>query len=223
MADMDSYFPFWKGLTQKQQERLAFASSQKRFAKGALLHAGEGECTGLIVVKSGMLRAYLANEEGRGLTLFRLLELDICLFSASCVMNDIQFDVSVEAQEDSEVIHVPSEVYKELAESSLPVMEYTNRLMASRLSDVMWLMDQVLNKSLDSRIAAFLIEEYELRGTRELKLTHEQIGSHLGSAREVITRMLKHFQRDGLIRSGRGSIVLEDLSGLYRLAEKSLR
>ena len=223
MADMDSYFPFWKGLTQKQQEKLAFASSQKRFAFFALLHAGEGECTGLIVVKSGMLRAYLANEEGRGLTLFRLLERDICLFSASCVMNDIQFDVSVEAQEDSEVIHVPSEVYKELAESSLPVMEYTNRLMASRLSDVMWLMDQVLNKSLDSRIAAFLIEEYELRGTRELKLTHEQIGSHLGSAREVITRMLKHFQRDGLIRSGRGSIVLEDLSGLYRLAEKSLR
>ena len=101
-------------------------------------------------------------------------------------------------------------------------MDYNSHLMASRFSDVMWLMDQVMNKKLDSRLAAFLLEEAGRTGTDRLELTHEQIGGHLGSAREVVSRMLKHFQKEGLVQLGRGSITLTDEEGLTRLAQGSL-
>ena len=106
---------------------------------------------------------------------------------------------------------------------SAPVANYTSELMASRFSDVMWLIDQIQNKKLDSRLAAFLVEESRLDGSKELRLTHEQIANHLGSAREVITRMLKYFQSEGLVKLSRGSVVIEDAACLEKLAEASFR
>ena len=107
-------------------------------------------------------------------------------------------------------------------ETALPVREYTSRLMAIRFSEVMWLMDQVMNKKLDSRLAAFLLEEAGRTGTDRLELTHEQIGGHLGSAREVVSRMLTHFQNEGLVQLGRGSITLSAEEELTRLAHSRL-
>ena len=195
---------------------------KRTFEIGTLLHAGEEDCVGLIAVAEGLLRVYTVSEEGKEMTMYRLLERDVCLFSASCIFQDIRFDVMVSAAEDTTVYHIPAEIYRRLMETSLPVMEYTSRLMASRFSDVMWLMDQVMNKKLDSRLAAFLLEEAGRTGTDRLELTHEQIGGHLGSAREVVSRMLKHFQKEGLVQLGRGSITLSDEEGLTRLAQGSL-
>ena len=97
------------------------------------------------------------------------------------------------------------------------VANYTNELMATRLTDVMWVMEQVLWKSFDRRLAQFLLQEQEVEGTSVLKLTHEVIASHLGTAREVVTRMLKYFQTEGLVRLTRGTVELTDLPGLQRL------
>lgn len=216
-------FPFWKDLTSAQQNRLERAAKEEFFKAGTILHSGADDCSGLFLVRSGRLRAYIISEEGKELTLYRLLERDMCLFSASCVMNNIQFQVMVAAEEDTLVLHIPAEVYRELMEVSLAVSNYTSRLMASRFTDVMWLMDQVLYKKMDTRIAAFLLEEAQLTGREELKLTHEQIANHLGSAREVVSRLMKHFQEDGLVTLKRGSVVLNDLEGLEELAEGSLR
>lgn len=83
--------------------------------------------------------------------MYRLFERDICLFSASCMMNSIQFDMTVSAEKDTEVLVIPSEIYKDVMEASAPLATYTNEVMASRFSDVMWLVDQVLWKSLDKR------------------------------------------------------------------------
>ena len=95
-------------------------------------------------------------------------------------------------------------------ETSAPVANYTNELMASRFSEVMWLMEQVMWKSLDKRVAAFLLEESRIEGTEELRLTHETIANHLGSHREVITRMLRYFQSEGMIKLSRGAVRILD-------------
>ena len=87
----------------------------------------------------------------------------------------------------------------------------------------MWLMDQVLNKKLDSRLAAFLLEECELSGSEELQITHEQIANHLGSVREVVTRMLKYFQNEQLVKLKRGGIELLDKERIAHMAAASLR
>ena len=215
--------PFWGKLTAKEQEMLDKAAQVRNVKKGTVLHGGGEECVGLLLVISGRLRAYILSDEGKELTLYRLLERDMCLFSASCSMNSLQFDVAVEAEQDTAIWHIPPDVYKKLMEQSVVVAGYTNELMASRFSDVMWLMDQILNKKIDSRLAALLLEESALSGSEDLKITHEQLARHLGSAREVVTRMLKYFQNEHLVRLTRGGIELLDVARLAQLAGSSLR
>ena len=99
------------------------------------------------------------------------------------------------------------------------VANFTNEIMATRFSEVMWLMEQIMWKSFDSRLAAFLLEESDLEETERLKLTHEKIADHLGTAREVVTRMLRYFQGEGLVRLSRGMVELLDRKRLEKLAE----
>ena len=96
--------------------------------------------------------------------------------------------------------------------------------MARRFSDVMWLMEQALYKKLDVRLAALLLEESALAGGgRSLSVTHEQLAHHLGSAREVVTRMLRYFQEEGLVSLRRGGLEITDAEALRRLAESAAR
>ena len=167
--------------------------------------------------KGGRLCCTGAAMEGREITLYRLFDRDMCLFSASCMMRSIQFEVTIEAEKDSQLWIIPPEVYQRLMEESAPVANYTNELMAGRFSEVMWLMEQIMWKSLDKRLAAFLLEEVSIEGTDELKITHETIANHLGSHREVITRMLRYFQSEGVVKLSRGMVTVVDTAGLEKL------
>lgn len=187
----EEYFPVIRKLTKEQQKRIQEAVTEKSVEKGTVLHDGAADCTGLLVVQSGMLRAYILSEEGREITLYRLFERDVCLFSASCMMSGIQFEVTIEAEKDTRVWVIPTKVWKQLNEESAVLANYTNELMADRFTNVMWLIEQIMWKSFDKRLAEFLLEEVSVEGTSLLKITHEVIGNHLGTAREVVTRMLR--------------------------------
>ena len=199
--DFQSYFPVWNKLTPAQQERILGSLMERRVSKGAVIHNGSMDCTGLLLVKSGQLRAYILSDEGREITIYR----------------SIQFEVTVEAEKDTDLWVIPSEIYQSIMEGSAPVSNYTNELMASRFSDVMWLMEQVMWKSLDKRVAAFLLEEVSIEGTSHLKITHETIANHLGSHREVITRMLRYFQNEGMVKLSRSSIEITNAKKLEEL------
>lgn len=217
--ELEAFFPgVWDKLTDAQRRALEAAASPRRLEAGEQL-SGAGECVGLLAVRSGRLRAYMISDTGREITLYRLFERDICLFSASCVMRGLQFDVSIEAEQPSEVLVVSPEVYKRVMEESAPLANYTNELMASRFSEVMWLVEQILWKSFDRRLAAFLLEESALESSDELRITHERIAAHLGTAREVVTRMLRYFQSEGLVSLSRGTVRIADRQGLEALAE----
>lgn len=220
---IQNYLPFWQKLTPVQRETLSQAAAIRRVKKGAVVHNGTEDCTGLLVVTEGQLRAYILSDEGKEITLYRLLSRDICLFSASCMLQSIQFDISIEAEQDSTFYLIPTKIYHRLMQESAPVSNYTNELISSRFSDVMWLMDQILYKRLDSRLAAFLLEESSLSGTTELKITHDTIARHLGSAREVVTRMLKYLQSEGAVTLSRGNVAIADEKKLRKLARESLR
>lgn len=215
--------PFWDKLTDNQKDMLRGALTEQRYAKGEFLHQGELDCVGLFLVLKGQLRVYTLSDEGRELTLYRLFDRDMCLLSASCMFSSLQFDVMISAQEETHAIYIPTGIYQKLREESLAVANYTNELMASRFSEVMWQMDKIMNKKLDTRIAALLIEEADLKGEDTLSLTHEQIANHLGSVREVVTRLLRHFQKEGLVKVSRGSIELVDRKALEILAAESMR
>lgn len=219
MMDVSEFFPGWNQLTQAQQNRLYQAAERRTVQKGEIVHNGSMDCLGLLLVSSGQLRAFIFSDEGREITLYRLFQRDICLFSASCVMSSIQFDITIQAERECEVWVIPPKVYKELVEESVVLANYIAQIMGSRLSEVMWLIEQILWKSQDKRLAAFLLEESVLEEMPVLHITHEIIGNHLGTAREVITRMLRYFQNEGLVRLSRGTVELLDEKALKQLAE----
>ena len=214
----EEYFPVIRKLTKEQQKRIQEAVTEKSVEKGTVLHDGAADCTGLLVVQSGMLRAYILSEEGREITLYRLFERDVCLFSASCMMSGIQFEVTIEAEKDTRVWVIPTKVWKQLNEESAVLANYTNELMADRFTNVMWLIEQIMWKSFDKRLAEFLLEEASVEGTSLLKITHEVIGNHLGTAREVVTRMLRYFQSEGMVKLSRGMVEITDIAGLEEVA-----
>lgn len=221
MTQISQFFPVWDQLTPGQQQQLSEAAVLRSLPKGSVLHGGVDQCTGLLLIHSGQLRAYALSDQGRQITLYRLFERDICLMSASCMMRSLQFDVTIQAEKDTQVTIIPSQVYKQVMEQSAPLANYTNEIMASRFTDVMWLMEQVMWKSLDRRLAEFLLEESALENTLQLRITHEAIGEHLGSAREVITKMLRYFQSEGMVKLSRGMVELTAPDKLEELRDRS--
>lgn len=208
--DFSTYFPIWDKLNTKEQERLKQAAIFRQVPQGTLLHNGSQDCLGLLLIRSGQLRAYIVSEEGREVTIYRLFDMDVCLLSASCMMQNIQFEITIEAEKDTEVWIIPTDVFMKLMDESAAVANYANQLLASRFSEAMWLMEQIMWKSFDKRLAAFLLEESALEGTPELKITHEKIANHMGTAREVVTRMLRYFQSEGIVKLSRGVIEIVD-------------
>ena len=206
--EFSEYVPIWNQLTPGQRELLSGSLTARTVKTGTVLHGGGADCTGLLLVKSGQLRAFILSKEGREVTLYRLFDRDICLFSASCIMRSIQFDVTITAEKDTELWIIPADIYKRIMEQSAAAANYTNEIMAARFSEVMWLMEQVMWNSMDRRVAAFLLEESAIEGANRLSITHETIANHLGTHREVVTRMLRYLQEEGMVRLSRGTVEL---------------
>ena len=214
----ENYFPIWDKLTDNERGLLRKSAVKRTASKGTLLNNSSADCVGLFIIRSGQLRAFILSDEGREVTIYRLFERDMCLFSASCMINSIQFDITIEAEKDTELWIVPAEVYKQIMDGSAAVANYTNELMATRFSEVMWLMEQIMWKSFDKRLAVFLLEESTIEQSSELKITHERIAKHLGTAREVVTRMLQYFQSEDMVLLSRGMIKIEDHKKLESMA-----
>jgi len=217
--EFQSCFPVWNKLSEAQQNSILNSLAFRQIKKGTVIHDGSMDCTGLLLVQSGQLRAYVLSEEGREVTIYRLFDRDICLFSASCMLRNIQFDITIEAEKNTDLWIIPADVYRQIMEESAPLSNYTNEIMAARFSEVMWLVEQIMWKSMDKRVASFLLEESAIEGGDRLTLTHETIARHLGTHREVVTRMLRYLQSEGMVKLSRGAVELLDEQGLAALGD----
>lgn len=215
---LSELLPFWNDIHEQSKEKLLGQAEVVHFNQGIHLHAGKEKCSGLFLIKSGRIRAYIVTEQGKEITLFRLLDRDVCILSSSCMMKNISFDIYISAETDVDAIRVPTQVYEKLSKDEISIVRFTNEILSSRMSDVMWVLEKILFMSFDKRLAHFLLEEAQLEQTNILVITHEQIASHLGSAREVISRMLKYFAKEGLVKVERGRIILVKEEGLRNLA-----
>ena len=210
-------FPFWESLNQIDKETFINSSVHIEFKKGTNIHNGN-ECTGIILIKSGSLRLYILSDEGKEITLYRLFPGEMCMLSASCVLNNITFDVFVDAEENSECIVVGGCAYAALAERCDEAKIFALETALARFSDVMWVMQQILFMSMDKRLAIFLLDEISKSKSETVSLTHEQIAKYMGSAREVVTRMLKYFSSEGIVELSRGGIKIVDKKRLRLLS-----
>ena len=212
-----TYFPFWNVISDEDKRLLCENTAEKHFDRSQPVHDNMG-CTGLFIVRSGRLRLYMLSDDGKEITLYRLSPGDICMLSASCVLQSVTFDVYVDAEEESDCYHISASAFSDVSNRYLEVKNYALETAVSRFSDVMWIMQQIVFMSMDQRLAIFLLEETQATGTDTVTLTHEMISRHLGTAREVITRMLKHLSSDGLIEVTRKGIVIKDKKKLLKLA-----
>ena len=217
--EFQNYFPVWNKLTPEQQQLVAGVVEHRTVKKGAYIHDSSAECLGLVAVHTGQLRAYILSEDGREITIGRLFPYDVSLLSASCVMPDMQFNIMIEAEKDSAFWSIPACLFKNLVDESLAVSSYSRSLLSGNFSELMWLMEQIMWKSFDKRLAAFLLEETALEESQVLRVTHEKIANHLGTAREVVTRMLRYFQSEGMVKLTRGAIEITDQTKLEALSE----
>ena len=204
----DTFFPFWKDLDPHSKALLCTNTHAVSYKRGTLVHDGNN-CTGVIVVKTGCLRVYLMPEQGREITLYRLFPGDICMLSASCVLQSITFDVAVSAEEDSSCYLVNGKTFAEVSETNLTMKNFALETAVARFSDVMWTMQQILFFSFDKRLAIFLYEELIKNGPI-IRYSHMEIAKYLGSAREVVSRMLKYFENEGIVKVSRKEIEIID-------------
>jgi CRP/FNR family transcriptional regulator len=216
---ISSHFSEWGHLSAQEQQGMLANTVLMRYAKGTCIHNGENDCKGMLIVMKGMLRTYILSENGKEITLFRMSDGNLCIFSASCVLSAITFDVHIDAEDDSEVLFVSSSYFQSLVESNIYVECYAYKLIADRFSDVMWTMQQILFMSMDKRLAVFLWDEISKTDDDTVHLTHEQVARDVGSAREVVSRMLKYFSSEGIVELSRGGIKVLDRKKLRKLAE----
>lgn len=199
--------PFWKHLTQQQRDGLVKHTKNIHYSKGQDIHSSS-DCMGVIIVKSGTIRVYITSEEGREITLFRLNEGDTCIFTASCVLKSITFDIFLEAEVDCSLLQIQPVFFERLTHQNVYAELFSYKLASERFSEIMWAMQQILFTRFDKRLATFLLEESAQNNSDTIYMTHEQIAKYLSSAREVVSRMLKYFANEGYVTLSRGGITI---------------
>lgn len=214
---LEKHLSFWNKLSDLEKKEIGKCAFKAVYPKGKSLYSGSEECLGLVLIESGQLRSFITSKEGKEISLFRLLSYDICILSASCMIKNINFDVNIEAEKESALYIIPIRCFNKISEENPVVKTFALELVSARFSDVMWVFEQYVFGSAAQRLAGFLIEQSQLEETDTLNLTHEYIANDLGTAREVITRLLKHFASDGLVTLSRGAIKIEDIEALKQL------
>lgn len=213
-------FPFWNEISADAQEYICRHSVAMTYLKGTTIHDGS-ECSGVFFIRSGCLRVYIMSEKGKDITLYRLYPGDMCMLSASCVLQAITFDVMIDAEEDSECYVISGPAFASVSDKNPKVKIFSLQTAISRFSDVMWVMQQILFMSMDQRLAIFLSDESKRIVSDTIPLTHEQIAKYMGSAREVVTRMLKYFANEGIVEVSRKGVRILDKKRLGEIAFES--
>lgn len=215
---LERLFPIWDKLSDQQRAQLVAATQPRSFAAGAHVHNGTEDCIGVLLVARGTLRVYSLSEEGREITLFRVGRGEACMLSAACVMPLVTFDVFIDAQTAVDVLVISASAFQSIVDANPYAEAFAYKQMTERFSEVMWVMQQVLFVSFDKRLATYLLTEAKAQGGPIIAATHDRIARDMGSAREVVSRMLKYFEREGLVRLDRGTITLLDEAQLRALA-----
>lgn len=192
------------GLAQQDIESIVQQAYFKSFAPNTLINQNEN-CLGFIYVLSGALRAYIMSENTKEITLFTLKENDYCILCSHCALHSIHYDILLESSQNTEVLIVPHQLFSKLKDTYPAISNFTLTLISKRLSQTISTLEQALFKPLVERIRDLL---YKNAQNNEILISHEKIANHLGSSREVVSRILKEMEKRGEIKCAYKKIIL---------------
>lgn len=188
---------------------------KKTIAKGEFISLEGDSCNYMAIVLSGRVRVYKVSENGREITLYHLEKGEGCILTASCILSKKNFPAISIADEKVEVIIIPSQIFRDWMEKYDSWRKYIFELLSKRLALVISVVEEVAFKRMDTRIAEYLLSNLP-ENSRILKVTHHQIADELGTSREVVSRILKDIENEGLISLSRGLIKIEDVTSLNK-------
>ncbi len=207
-VNLKKAFPFINELGNKQDSFFNWLYHQKLEPGMILLDESRG-CSGVILVLSGTIRIYKLSEDGKEITLYRIARGETCVLTVACMLGtgDIPFPVSAAAEQVSDVVFIPIEIFKKYFYETPSIQKFFFSSMSAKFYSLLGLLENVTFKRTSDRLEDFLITK-TAGGTYPLYATHEAIASELGTAREVISRLLKEMESKGQLTLNRGKIML---------------
>lgn len=214
-------FEFWNNLSKQEKEKVYKNIVVKKYNKGSFID-NNNECLGVIKLMQGEIRTYIMSEEGREVTLFKIKENESCVLSASCILNQVKFDTFMIAEDDCILIAINSVFLNRLINENIYVKCYIYEMLSNRFSSVMNIFQEMLFDKFTVRLAKYLFNKYTKTNKYDIIITQEQIAKDMGSAREVVTRNLKVFADENILKITRGKISIIDLNKLKYFAENNI-
>lgn len=216
---LSNAFPCWNQLTPEQRERVEMGWRTEVFRKQTLVYETSNGGKGLMIVQKGCLRVYMVSEQGRELCLYRIYPGDVCVLSAACMMQELEFEISIEAEEGTEVITIPVENLNQMLPENPQLELFLYKKAAECFRRVMGTVYNVFFRNTHQKIAAYLLDAMHQQGSAALRLTHDRMARDLFSAREVVSKTLSDFSEAGILRVRRGWIEILDRDKLHNLIE----
>lgn len=203
-----SNLSIWNKLSDNDKTLIINNSYFKSFSAKEIIHSSVKNCFGLIIVKTGILKATLSSKDGKTTTLFRIKDNDYCVISMSCVLSSINFDIDIIAQQDVTLLILPINIFNSVSKNNIYVENFAYKKMTERLSDVISALEQLSFMSLEQRIEKYITNEVMFYNTDTISITHDELAQNISSSREGVSRTLKQMEKKGIIKSSRGKITL---------------
>lgn len=203
-------FSFFDELSPDGRRRLLASLQVMQIESGTGLLDEGAFCQALLLVESGSIRVFKVSPAGREITLYQVEPGESCVLGTSCVVNDLRYPAHAVSSQPTSALAVPAAIFRELYETEPAVRAFVMNLFSRRLAALMLLVEEVAFRRMDARLAAFLVEKSSVSSgiSRPVEMSHEAIASHLGTAREVVSRVLQQFADEGLVRLERKKVIL---------------
>ncbi len=198
-------FPVFRTIADGKLQELLSASSRKKVAAGTQLYREGDACSAIAFVLSGDIRVFKIGQTGREITLYEIGPGETCILNASCILSGKSYPANAVTLTETEVLLIPSPAFQSMMAGSEQMRQFVFAIMSQRMTAVMELVEEVAFGRMDQRIMDYLIEK---SGNGQLETTHQKIANDLGTSREVVSRLLKDFERKQQIKLSRNSITL---------------
>lgn len=202
---IENTLPFLSSPNERVRSKIMQFGALAELPKGALIFDEGAACTNLAIVLSGKVRVFKLSESGREISIYRIDKGESCILTISSILSDLKFPATAVVEEDLTALMLPADVFKDLVDIDEKWRNYTFRLVNQRLANVITVVEEVAFRRMDERIAEFLMSKIK-DSNSELTITHKQIADELGTHREVVSRILKDFEKDGFIQLARNKI-----------------
>jgi len=198
-------FPALSGSRDSLAKELLAASRVQDVPAGSRLYAEGDACAAIAFVLNGEIRVYKISESGREITLYEIGPGETCILNASCILSGTTYSANAVTLTTARILLIPSTIFRRLMGEHEDLRAFVFSLLSQRLSSVMELVEEVAFDRMDGRLMDYLIEKSE---NNRLETTHQKVANDLGTSREVVSRLLKDFERKGQVKLGRNEITL---------------